>query len=93
MPKRLPRGLWLVMGQGATMMMAHFSEALLVLEASEAGLAKAYVPLVTEVMSLVSSLAPDPVGALSDRAGAGFALLTLVGLVAMKPDQQRHGEA
>lgn len=26
-------------------------------------------------------------------AGAGFALLTLVGLVAMKPDQQRHGEA
>jgi MFS family permease len=65
----LGRGFWMVTGLGAAMMMARFSEAFLVLKASEAGLANAYVPLVMVVMSLVYSLASYPAGALSDRVG------------------------
>jgi MFS family permease len=60
---------WLVTMLGAMMMMARFSEAFLVLKASEAGLATAHVPLVMVVMSLVYSLASYPAGALSDRVG------------------------
>ena len=79
----LGRPFWLVTVLGAVMMLARFSEAFLVLKASDAGLSTAYVPLVMVVMSLVYSLSSYPAGVLSDRLGrrgllvAG--LLTLIG--------------
>ena len=69
------------------MMMARFSEAFLVLKASESGLSTAYVPLVMVVMSVVYSLASYPAGILSDRIGrrgllvAGLLVLIVADLV------------
>ena len=83
----LGAGFWQVTAVGAAMMMARFSEAFLVLKASDAGLSTAYVPLVMVVMSLVYSLASYPAGVLSDRVGrrallfAGLVVLILADLV------------
>lgn len=80
-------GFWQVTAIGAAMMMARFSEAFLVLKASESGLSTAYVPLVMVVMSLVYSLASYPAGILSDRIGrrgllaAGLLVLIAADLV------------
>ena len=65
----LGRPFWQVTTLGAVMMLARFSEAFLVLKASDAGLATAYVPLVMVVMSLVYSVSSYPAGILSDRIG------------------------
>ena len=83
----LGHSFWAVAALGASMMMARFSEAFLVLKASESGLSTAYVPLVMVVMSLVYSLASYPAGALSDRVGrrgllaAGLLVLIAADLV------------
>ena len=67
--------------------MARFSEAFLVLKASETGLATAYVPLVLVVMSIVYSASSYPAGALSDRTGrvgllaAGLIILLVADVV------------
>lgn len=66
---------------GGVLSLARFSEAFLVLRASERGLANTYVPLVLVVMSLVYTLTAYPAGHLSDRVdrrrvlAAGIALL------------------
>lgn len=74
---------WQVAALGSLMMLARFSEAFLVLKASESGLSTAYVPLVMVVMSLVYSLASYPAGILSDRIGRrGLLAAGLVVLVA-----------
>ncbi len=83
----LGRSFWLVALLGAVMMLARFSEAFLVLKASDVGLSARYVPAVMVVMSLVYSLSSYPVGVLSDRIGrlgllaAGLAVLVAADLV------------
>ncbi|MGH6855703.1 MAG: MFS transporter, partial [Aestuariivirga sp.] len=83
----LGRQFWIVAGFGAVMMLARFSEAFLILKASAAGFATAYVPLVLVVMSLVYSFSSYPAGALSDRVGrkgllaAGLMVLIAADLV------------
>jgi MFS family permease len=83
----LSRSFWIITALGSAMMMARFSEAFLVLKASEAGLATAYVPLVMVVMSLVYSLSSYPAGVLSDRVGrrgllaSGLVVLVVADLI------------
>ncbi len=83
----LGRSFWQVTGLGGVMMMARFSEAFLVLKASETGLSTAFVPIVMVVMSVVYSLSSYPAGVLSDRIGrrgliaAGMAVLVAADLV------------
>jgi MFS family permease len=74
---------WWVAALGATVMLARFSEAFLVLKASSTGLATAYVPLVMVVMSLVYSLSSYPAGVMSDKFGrTGLLVAGLVVLIA-----------
>jgi MFS family permease len=73
---------WLVAILGAAVMLARFSEAFLVLRASDAKMATAFVPLVMVVMSLVYSLSSYPAGVLSDRWGrTGLFAAGLISLI------------
>ena len=67
--RNLGRRFWIVAALGAAVMLARFSEAFLVLRASNSGMTLALVPLVMVVMSLVYSLSSYPAGVLSDRLG------------------------
>jgi MFS family permease len=58
---------WTVTGFGVVFTLARFSEAFLVLRASDVGLAAAWVPIVMVAMNLVYSATATPAGALSDR--------------------------
>ena len=58
---------WAVVGLGAVLTLARFSEAFLVLRAADTGLPLAWVPLVMAVMSLAYALSAYPAGVLSDR--------------------------
>ena len=84
---QLPRAFWVAVGVASVFTLARFSEAFLILRASEAGLATALVPLVLVGMNVVYALSAYPVGALSDRIGrrglliGGLALLILADLV------------
>jgi MFS family permease len=64
-----PRHYWFVLGLGTVFTLARFSEAFLVLRASQSGLPLHWIPLVMVVMSLVYSLSAYPAGLLSDRFG------------------------
>ncbi|WP_372838744.1 MFS transporter [Phaeovulum sp.] len=83
----LGKGFWLVVGIGAALTLARFSEAFLILRASEAGLAMALAPMVLVLMNVVYALAAWPLGALSDHIGrrglltVGFGVLVLADLV------------
>jgi MFS family permease len=79
--KLLGSHFWTVTAVGAIFMLARFSEAFLIIKASEVGLSARYIPLVLVVMSLVYSLTSYPVGILSDKVGRGG--LLLLGLVAL----------
>lgn len=71
---------WAVVGVGAVLTLARFSEAFLILRAQNLGLPLALAPLVLVVMNVVYALSAYPLGALSDRfdrkrmLGAGFAI-------------------
>lgn len=65
--KSLGAGYWIVVGIGAVLTLARFSEAFLVLRAQSAGLSLALVPLVLVIMNIVYALSAYPLGALSDR--------------------------
>ncbi|MDP1702145.1 MAG: MFS transporter [Aestuariivirga sp.] len=81
--KLLGSNFWIVVLVGAIFMLARFSEAFLIIKASEVGLAARYVPLILVVMSLVYALTSYPVGVLSDRIGRrGLLLLGLAALLA-----------
>jgi MFS family permease len=77
---------WLVVVAGL-FTLARFSEAFLVLKASDAGLGNALVPLVLVVMNLSYALSAYPAGFISDRLNRwgvlafGSALLVLADLV------------
>ena len=74
---------WRVTGLGVLFTMARFSEAFLVLRASEAGLSAALIPLVLVVMNIVYALVSAPAGSLSDRIDRRLVLLAgLVVLIA-----------
>jgi MFS family permease len=72
---------WLVVGLGAVLTLARFSEAFLVLRAADVGLAQTWIPLVMAAMAAVYALASYPAGLAADRGwkraliGAGLAAL------------------
>ncbi|MDP4033768.1 MAG: MFS transporter [Pseudorhodobacter sp.] len=75
--------IWL----GVAMTMARFSEAFLILRASEVGLSAVWLPMVLVMMNLIYAFSAWPVGVLSDRIGKtgllilGFAVLVGADLV------------
>lgn len=83
----LPLAFWGVVGAGAILTLARFSEAFLILRAEDVGLAATYVPIVLVVMSVAYSLSAYPAGLVADRAGkngllvAGLAVLVLSDVV------------
>ena len=80
--KRLGPAYWWVVGIGAVLTLARFSEAFLVLRAEQGGMTLSLVPLVMVAMSLVYSASAYPFGKLSDRisqkALLAGGLLTLI---------------
>ena len=85
--KTLGGAYWTVVGVGAVLTLARFSEAFLILRAQNVGLPLALTPLVLVVMNIVYSLSAYPLGALSDRVsrplllGIGFAILIAADIV------------
>jgi MFS family permease len=71
---RLPSRYWWVVGIGATMALARFSEAFLVLRAQDVGMALAWVPLVMVLMSIVYAAVSYPAGVAADRKRQGVLL-------------------
>ncbi|MGL6109023.1 MAG: MFS transporter [Rubrivivax sp.] len=63
---RLGGAYWWVVGVGAVFTLARFSEAFLVLRASQMGVPVAWVPLVMVAMNLVYAASAYPFGKLSD---------------------------
>jgi len=62
-----PSAFWSVVGIGAILTLARFSEAFLVLRAGNLGLKNDYVPLVIVVMNVVYAASAYPAGRLSDQ--------------------------
>jgi MFS family permease len=85
--KTIGNAYWVVVGVGAVLTLARFSEAFLILRAQDSGLPLALAPLVLVVMNIVYALSAYPLGALSDRIdrtlmlGLGFATLIAADLV------------
>lgn len=77
--KRLGRAYWWVVGVGAALTLARFSEAFLVLRAQQGGIPVALVPLVMVAMNLVYAASAYPFGKLSDRMS--HTTLLVLGLV------------
>ena len=79
--KRLSNAYWWVVGVGAVLTLARFSEALLVLRAHQGGLPAGWVPLVLVAMNAIYALSAYPLGKLSDTVshtkllGLGLAVL------------------
>ncbi len=74
---------WLVIIAGAVFTLARFSEAFLVIRATDSGLPLAWAPAVIAAMSLVYALSAYPAGRLQDKIGARpLLLLGLAVLVA-----------
>jgi MFS family permease len=76
-----PRRFWLLVVLVLLFTLMRFSEAFLVLRASQAGLATKWIPLVLVVMSLTYLLVAYPAGKLSDRMSRH--VLLAVGCVVM----------
>ena len=79
--RKLNTSYWWVVVIGALFALARFSEAFLVLQANNIGIALAYVPLVMVVMNIVYSASAYPFGALSDHIS--HAKLLALGLVVL----------
>jgi len=85
--RRFGTPFWLIVGVGAVLTLARFSEAFLILRAQAAGLSLALIPIVLIAMNIVYALSAYPMGALSDRLDrrtmliAGFAVLIVADLV------------
>ncbi len=77
----LGAGFWAVVAVAVAFSLARFSEAFLILKASEEGLALALAPLVLVVMNLFYSAGAYPAGALSDRMPPERLLLWGMGLL------------
>jgi MFS family permease len=81
--KTLSAAYWSVVAVGAVLTLARFSEAFLVLRASDTGLAATLVPLVLVVMNIAYAASAYPAGVWSDRAGRRVVLLTGVGMLVL----------
>jgi len=74
---------WAIVGVGALLTLARFSEAFLVLRVASLGLPLAFVPVVLVVMNIVYAISSYPTGSLSDSVdrrlllAAGLAALVL----------------
>jgi MFS family permease len=85
--KTVGTAYWIVVGVGAVLTLARFSEAFLILRAQNVGLSLALAPLVLVIMNLVYALSAYPLGALSDRIdrkkmlALGFATLIAADIV------------
>ncbi|WP_461482371.1 MFS transporter [Porticoccus sp.] len=77
----LPLRYWLVVALGAIFTLARFSEAFLILRATDVGVALAYVPAIMVVMNLVYAVFAYAAGAASDRLPART--LLVIGLGAL----------
>jgi MFS family permease len=80
--KRLDRAYWVVVGVGLLFTLARFSEAFLILKASDEGLPLWLAPMVLVVMNLVYSAAAYPAGIASDRIGTRGLLLASLAVLA-----------
>jgi MFS family permease len=85
--KTVGAAYWIVVGVGAVLTLARFSEAFLILRVQNAGLSLALAPLVLVIMNTVYALSAYPLGALSDRIdrkkmlALGFATLIAADIV------------
>ncbi len=79
--RRFNGAFWGVVAIGVVFTLARFSEAFLVLKASDEGLPLALAPLVLVVLNVIYSLGAYPAGAWSDRTSS--TTLLLWGLVAL----------
>ncbi len=68
---RLPPLYWLALTVAVLLTLARFSEAFLLLRASDLGLGETMVPAILVVMNVVYALSAYPVGVWSDRIGRG----------------------
>jgi predicted MFS family arabinose efflux permease len=80
--KRLDRAYWAVVGIGLLFTLARFSEAFLILKASDEGLPLWLAPAVLVVMNLVYFIAAYPAGIVSDRIGTRGLLLASLAVLA-----------
>jgi MFS family permease len=76
--RRLPGQYWWVVGVGAMMTLARFSEAFLLLRAQGGGVPVALIPLVLLAMNLFYTASAYPFGKLSDKMS--HTLLLVIGL-------------
>src|SRR5690606_3468018 len=65
--RRLAAAYWWVVGLGAVVSLARFSEAFLVLRAQQGGLAVAWIPMVLVVMNVAFASSAYPSGKLADH--------------------------
>lgn len=81
--RRLPAPYWLIVLLGGVFTLARFSEAFLVLRASDVGLDLGWVPLVLIVMNVVYTASAFPAGLAADRLRSRRMLLAgLIQLIA-----------
>ena len=73
--RSLGPAFWAVTIAGGALTLARFSEAFLILRASDLGLAAAYAPLVLVAMNVVYSVTAFPAGRLADRVAPRTLLL------------------
>lgn len=81
--KTLRAAYWGVVAVGAVLTLARFSEAFLVLRASDTSLPMALVPLVLVVMNVAYAVSAYPAGTWSDRAGRRIVLRAGVGVLVL----------
>jgi MFS family permease len=79
--RQLSRRYWIVVAIGGMFSLARFSEAILILKASEEGLALWLAPTVLIVMNVVYAIGAYPAGILSDRASAKTLLIWGIGFL------------
>jgi len=79
--RSLGRAFWAVTIAGGALTLARFSEAFLILRASDLGLAAAYAPLVLVAMNVVYSVTAFPAGRLADRVAPRTLLLIGIALL------------
>jgi MFS family permease len=79
----LGRAFWGVVALGALISLARFSEAFLVLRASERGVPLTFIPVVLVVMSVVYMLTAYPAGRLSDKMPRTLLLAVGMGVLAL----------
>jgi len=79
--RRLATTYWLVVAFAAVLTLARFSEAFLLLRASNVGLAATWVPAILIVMNVVYAVAAYPFGRLSDNASRRTLLALGIGFL------------